>query len=123
MPSDNKIQVYYNSACPVCKAGIENQRSIMQGCEVAWKDVHTDPELTKETGSNLEFIRERLHVIDENGDVQVGFNAFIAIWRNSPNERWKANVFGKPAIKQLSNIGYNAFAAVLYRWNRSKKHW
>lgn len=123
MSGDNKIQVYYNSACPVCKAGIENQRMKMQECDVAWKDVHTVPEWTRETGSELEFVRERLHVIDENGDVQVGFDALIAIWRNSPKEQWKSNVFGKPVIKNLGRAGYNTFAALLYQWNRSKKHW
>lgn len=90
---------------------------------MAWKDVHSDPELTEETGSDLEFVRERLHVIDENGDLQVGFDAFVAIWRNSPNKRWKSKIFGIPAVKQLGRIVYNTFAARLYRWNRSKKHW
>lgn len=123
MSGDDKIQVYYNSACPVCRAGIENQKGKMQDCEVAWKDVHTDHKLITEIDSDLEFVRERLHVVDENGDLQVGFAAFIAIWRNSPREKWKSMLLGLPIIKQLGRTGYNIFAALLYKWNRSKKHW
>lgn len=123
MSDDNKLQVYYNSACPVCRAGIEKQKDKMQDFEVAWKDVNTDDKLTTEIDSDLEFVRERLHVVDENGDLQVGFDAFIAIWRNSPNEKWKSKLLGLPIIKQLGRTVYNIFAFLLYKWNRSKMHW
>ena len=50
-------KVYYNSACPVCKAGIEKQRDVMErdGVDgVEWVDVHTRPEMANETPSSLE---------------------------------------------------------------------
>lgn len=117
------MKVYYNSACPVCKAGIEGQMEKGASCEVQWADVHKDNALVSEVNGELEFVRERLHVVDEQGKLHVGFDAFLAIWKNSPTERWKARVFGLPVIKQLCRIAYNLFAAALYKWNRAKKHW
>jgi predicted DCC family thiol-disulfide oxidoreductase YuxK len=117
------MKVYYNSACPVCKAGIEGQMEKGSSCEIQWADVHGDNKLVSEVDAELEFVRERLHVVDENGKLHVGFDAFLAIWKNSTSERWKAAVFGLPVIRQLCRVAYNLFAAALYRWNISKKHW
>jgi predicted DCC family thiol-disulfide oxidoreductase YuxK len=117
------MKVYYNSACPVCKAGIENQMAKENRCEIQWNDVHQNNGIVSELNSDLEFVRKRLHVIDEKGQAHIGFDAFLAIWRNSPNESWKSKVFGLPLIKQLCHVLYNLFATLLYKWNKSKKHW
>jgi predicted DCC family thiol-disulfide oxidoreductase YuxK len=123
MNEKTEIKVFYNSACPVCKAGIEGQMDKESSCPIQWNDVHQDNQLVSEVDAELEFVRERLHVIDETGKLQVGFNAFLAIWHNSPKETWKAKILGLPVIKQICQVLYNLFAAALYKWNRSKKHW
>ena len=123
MESKPELKVYYNSACPVCKAGIEGQMDKESSCQIRWNDVHNDTSLVEETGSELEFVRKRLHVIDENGRTYNGFDAFISIWRHSPKETWKAKLLGAPGIRQLCQVAYNLFAEGLYRWNRSKGHW
>ncbi len=117
------MKVYYNSGCPVCKAGIEGQMEKSSSCEVQWADVHKDNRLVSELHADLEFVRERLHAVDEQGKLHVGFDAVLAIWRNSPTERWKARFFGLPLIRHLCRAAYNLFAAALYGWNRSKRHW
>jgi predicted DCC family thiol-disulfide oxidoreductase YuxK len=123
MNKSAKLKVYYNSACPVCKAGIEGQMTKESVCDIQWNDVHNNNGLVADVNSELELVRERLHVIDEKGELQIGFHAFLAIWRNSPTEKWKATVFGLPLLKQLGSLAYNLFATVLYRWNKVKKHW
>jgi len=117
------VKVYYNSACPVCKAGIEGQMQKGSSCEIQWADVHKDNAPVCEVDADLEFVRERLHVVDEAGKLQVGFDAFLAIWKNSPTEQWKARALGLPMIKQACRVAYNVFAAALYKWNRSKNRW
>ena len=123
MRQHRKIKVYYNSACPVCKAGIANQKVRMQGCPVEWNDVQSDDNLIREIDSDLEFVRERLHVVDESGALQIGCDAFLAIWRNSPTEGGKVRLLGQPIIRHLCRISYNLFAALLYQWNKRLKHW
>ena len=79
MNNEPTIRVFFNSACPVCNAGINSQKNKTIRWGVEWKDVHLNNELVQDLAAELEFVRERLHVIDENGDLQVGYNAFIVI--------------------------------------------
>lgn len=119
-------KVYYNSACPVCKAGIKKQREVMgRGGvdDVEWVDVHTRPEMANETPSSLEQIRERLHVRDDCGQIRIGADAFIFLWLRTPKLRWLGTITGLPGIRQLFHLCYNGFAWLLYRWNRVLKHW
>ena len=120
-------KVYYNSACPVCNAGIKDQRKRMEACgirDIEWIDVHTHPEAAEEVGSPLEQVRERLHVKAADGRLDVGADAFTRLWSRTPRQRW----LGKTAALTHPQTGharllYNAFARLLYRWNRAKRHW
>ena len=122
MPS----KVYYNSACPVCNAGIKDQRKRMQGCgvnNIEWVDVHNNPDAVSELESSLEQVRERLYVKDDKGQLNIGIDAFIQLWQQTPNQRWLARLFQLPVIRSLARVAYNGFAWLLYRWNRALKHW
>ena len=55
------MKVYYNSGCPICKAGIELQMNKDSNCKIQWNDVHKDNDLVSEIDSDLESVRERLH--------------------------------------------------------------
>ena len=122
MPS----KVYYNSACPVCNAGIKDQRRRMQECgvnDIEWVDVHNNPDAVSEVGSSLEQVRERLYVKDGKGQLNIGADAFIHLWQRTPNQRWLARLFQLPVIRSLARLAYNGFAWLLYRWNQVLKHW
>jgi len=126
MAGQDGIKVYYNSACPVCKAGVEGQQCRMGGPDgegVEWIDVHQHPELASETGADLEAVRERLHVRAADGSVLVGADAFAALFRRTAGQRWLARLVALPGVRALSRLLYNVFARGLYRWNRAKKHW
>ena len=117
------IRVFYNSACPVCNAGIKNQQRKSSDTLVEYEDVHLDNQLVEHVNASLAFVRERLHVVDENQQIHIGMDAFICIWRHSRKERWKAKLFSAPGIHAVAVAGYNLFARGLYRWNKSKNHW
>jgi predicted DCC family thiol-disulfide oxidoreductase YuxK len=122
MPS----KVYYNSACPVCNAGIRDQRRRMEACgikDVEWIDVHTHPDAAAEVDAPLEAVRERLHVRDSDGGIKVGADAFIRLWSQTPGQRWLAGILRMPILKRLMRRAYDAFARRLYRWNRSRGNW
>ncbi|MBS0432531.1 MAG: DUF393 domain-containing protein [Proteobacteria bacterium] len=123
MGDEPKTRVYYNSACPVCRAGIESQRGKMTACDIDWIDVHTHPEAAKEAGADLEFVRERLHVIAPDGSRHVGADAFTQLWQDTPGRRWMAALARLPGLRRLNRFLYNRFARRLYLWNRRKGHW
>ncbi len=119
-------KVYYNSACPVCNAGINDQRRRMEACgikDIEWVDVHTNPEAVSEVGASLEQVRERLHVKDSNGQLNVGADAFTCLWSQTRGQRRLAKLLRLPGLKQLTHSAYNLFARLLYLWNRTKGRW
>ena len=118
-----EISVYYNSACPVCNAGINAQKGKSTACAINWKDVHSNNELAQEIKIDLPTIRKYLHLRDHNGSLKIGINAFIILWRKSPSEQWKASLFSLPLITQLARVGYFIFANLLYGWNRMMRNW
>lgn len=119
-------KVYYNSGCPVCRSGIAKQRERMGAAgvdDVEWIDVHTDQTAVCELNTDLESVRERLHVVDESGRVHVGAAAFAQLGARTRSQRWWAWLMRLPVLRTLARWGYNLFARVLYRWNRRKGHW
>jgi predicted DCC family thiol-disulfide oxidoreductase YuxK len=122
----SKVKVFYNSACPVCNAGIEGQRRRMQtrgSCPVEWVDVHQNPRAVEELGAELEQVRERLYLKDESGQINVGVDAFTALFQRTRGQRWLGRLLRLPGLHLLARWGYNLFARALYRWNRWLKHW
>lgn len=126
MTDETKSTVYYNSACPVCRAGVEAQRGEMEACglrNVEWVDVHNNPGAVAEVGASLEEVRERLYVKDERGEIKIGAEAFAELWTRTPKQRWLGKLIRLPLIRTLSRWAYNVFARYLYRWNRKKGRW
>ena len=121
----SKVKVYYNSACPVCDAGIKGQRQRMEGCstQVEWIDIHSDAGAVEQIGAEREFVRERLHVVDERGAVRVGAEAFEVLWQHTPGQKGWARLVRLPVVRVLARWLYNGFAAALYAWNRAKGRW
>ncbi len=113
--------VYYNSACPVCEAGICHQRARMQDSAVDWIDLHARPELARELGIDIELLRERLHVRDAAGQMHVGARAFALLWSRTRGQRWLAWLARR--LAWLAGPLYNVLARQLYRWNRRRGHW
>jgi predicted DCC family thiol-disulfide oxidoreductase YuxK len=120
----NKTKVYYNSACPVCNAGVKYQREKLGSRDdVEWIDVHADNDAVCDIGAELEFVRERLHVVDERGQVKVGSEAFALLWSKSPDQAALARIVSSRGLRHLSRWLYNGFARLLYGWNRLTRRW
>jgi predicted DCC family thiol-disulfide oxidoreductase YuxK len=124
-PGGSGPKVYYNSRCPVCRAGIEGQRRRMAaaGAPAEWCDINEHPEALAEIGAGMEAVREKLHLRDTSGELAIGGDAFIALARATPGQRWLARLASLPLVKPLFHKIYNGFAARLYRWNRRRGRW
>jgi len=121
--TSSDVSVYYNSACPVCRVGINSQKEKSTACAIEWVDVHEQQQRVVEVDESLDYVRERLHVVDGDGHIHMGVNAFAVLWKNSPKERWKATLITLPIINTLAQWGYKVFARGLFTWNRWCKRW
>jgi predicted DCC family thiol-disulfide oxidoreductase YuxK len=115
--------VYYNSACPVCDAGVCAMRDSLPAANVEWIDVHARPEVLEPLGLRLEDVRERLHLVDPSGATRIGADALAGVLSLSPAWRWLARPLQWPGLRTLAARSYNRFARLLYRWNRARGHW
>ncbi|ANH67738.1 thiol-disulfide oxidoreductase DCC family protein [Mitsuaria sp. 7] len=122
-PAVRHHTVYYNSACPVCDAGVCAMRARISERDVEWVDVHRHPERLAALGLDLESVRERLHLVDADGRLQVGATALVTTWSLQPRWGWLLKPLRLPGLRTLSSWAYIVFARVLYRWNRSQGHW
>jgi len=117
------MKVYYNSACPVCNAGIKRQKIKLKDHPVEWHDIHLDIERRNDLDVDLEFTRERLHIVGDDGEVQVGIDALIALAEKSPTTNVLSKVLSIPGIHVIGKFTYNVFARCLYKTNRLMKNW
>jgi predicted DCC family thiol-disulfide oxidoreductase YuxK len=119
--------VWYNTRCPVCDAGINRQRNklidAVKAGTIAFCDINLAPATLSKYGASLEDVRRRLHATDETGQLIVGADVAIAIWRVTPGERWLAALLGNRLARPITRFVYDRFADGLYAWNRKKGHW
>lgn len=125
----DKPKLYYNSACPVCRTGIEQQRTRMDDLlpdgsdAIAWCDIAAMPEAATQIGRSVDQIRHSLHMVDAQGRLLVGADVAIAVWSMTPGRRWLGWLVGLPGIRQFARWGYDRFADRLFAWNKRKGRW
>jgi predicted DCC family thiol-disulfide oxidoreductase YuxK len=122
-----KLTVWYNTKCPVCDAGIERQKrriiDAVRSGAIEFRDINLEPDALAGFGASLEDIRRRLHAVDESGRLYVGADCAREIWLRTPGEMWIGQLAGLPLVRPAARICYDAFASLLYKWNRRKGHW
>jgi predicted DCC family thiol-disulfide oxidoreductase YuxK len=122
-----ELTVWYNTHCPVCKAGIDHQRNkvlaAVRSGRLAFRDINLEPDALAVHGAGIEDIRRRLHATDGEGRLLVGADVAVAMWRRTPGQNWLAALFGNRAMLPLTRFVYDRFADLLHAWNRRKGHW
>jgi predicted DCC family thiol-disulfide oxidoreductase YuxK len=112
---------YYNGACPVCRFEIEHYKDGTDGDRVRWLDLAADPEALARFGIDRAGARRRLHVLDEEGRLHVGIDAFILIWQRMPRYRWLGRVVGARPLRPVAAAVYDhVLAPLLFHWNKLK---
>lgn len=125
--SKPELTVWYNTRCPVCDAGISRQKrrliEAVKAGRIGFRDINFEPAALAGFGASLEDIRRRLHATDAQGQLLVGADVVIAVWKATPGEGWLATLFGNPIALPLTRLAYDRFADLLYAWNRRKGRW
>ena len=122
-----ELTVWYNTRCPVCDAGITHQKrrlvEVVKAGRIEFRDINLAPDALARFGASLEEIRRRLHATDAQGQLLVGADVAVAVWRATPGERWLAVLLGNRIVLPVTRFAYDRFADLLYAWNRRKGRW
>jgi len=109
------IQVFFDGSCSVCAAEIEHYLRQDNSGNIIAVDISAvdfDPEpynISRDT-----FMRE-LHVIDRDGNVYRGVEAFMAIWQVFPDlsiYRFVGAFLGLPLVNPVAHLLYKGFASI-----------
>ena len=121
------LTVWYNTRCPVCDAGIDWQRNkllaAVRSGAVEFKDINEQPDALAHLGATLDDIRRRLHATDEAGQLFVGADVAVALWRLTSGQGWLAALLGNRVVLPFTRFFYDRFADILFAWNRRKGRW
>ena len=112
------ITVFYDGKCGLCAREINYYRVIAPKGIFDWQDItESTDELTKQ-GVSLSAGLRLLHARDNTGQLHVGVDAFILIWKQLKRWRILAAFVALPIIRQIANMAYSAFAN--WRFKRLK---
>ncbi len=104
------ITVFYDGKCGLCSKEINHYREIAPSGVFDWQDITESATALEQEGVSLADGLRRLHALDATGQLHVGVDAFILLWRQLDRWRMLAAVVALPGVRQIANAVYNAFA-------------
>ncbi len=111
------ISVFYDGKCSLCRREINHYQKIADSKKIIFIDITEDDQRFTQLGFRKEAGLKLLHVQDDKGQMQIGFNAFLTIWRVLPRWRYLAMLLGLPGVKQLVSALYVIFAKWRFKRN------
>ena len=115
---DGKACVYYDGACPLCRAEIASYQRTEGGDTLRWVDASSGsvaalgPDLDRATALT------RLHVRRADGTLLRGAAAFAEIWASLPRWRWLAHIARFPGMTPCLDVASSAFLRARPLWRR-----
>ena len=121
--TDGAVTALFHGACPVCSIEISHYQGMCErrSIRVGWSDISSgvDAPILAELGLDREDVKRRMTVLDRDGRVHRGIDAFIVLWRELPGYRHLARVVALPVIHPICGFLYDhALAPILYGWNK-----
>ena len=118
----DQTRVLYNGQCPVCSTEIAHYSKTAQANDlpIMFDDLHQG-ELDR-YGVDADAAARRLHVL-HNGQLFVGVDAFIVLWRQLPRFQLLARLVALPGLRQTATVIYDyILAPALHNRHRRRLH-
>ncbi|MEL7488021.1 MAG: DUF393 domain-containing protein [Pseudomonadota bacterium] len=103
-----KLTVYFDGSCPLCRREIDFYRRQRGADGVRWLDLTA---ADTDTGGDLSCAdaMRRFHVRRADGTLASGARGFAALWRELPGFSWLGRFVALPGIAQLAEAAYRLF--------------
>ena len=111
----DETRVLYNGQCPVCSTEIAHYSKTARANDlpIRFDDLHSDA--LDYYGLDADTAARRLHVLHQ-GQLFVGVDAFIVLWRQLPRFRLLARVVALPGVRHVAAVIYDhILAPALYK--------
>ena len=108
------MKVYYDDKCSLCKREINYYKK--KGFKnIKWLGIHKNEKILDFRKITKEDYLKRMHVIDDDNQIKVGVDAFIAIWKKDSRFNYLAKIVGFLPIKIFASLIYTIFAYIRYK--------
>ncbi|MTI08992.1 thiol-disulfide oxidoreductase DCC family protein [Curvivirga aplysinae] len=104
------IIVFYDGACGLCSKEIKYYQRIAPHGIFQWFNIADSLEELKDFKISEVNALKQLHVVDEDGILHIGLDAFIVIWSNLRYWKIAAFLVSLWPIRPTLSILYNKFA-------------
>lgn len=112
-----KTTVFYDGQCSLCTREIAHYKKIAPKGVFTFIDITNDDHLFKQYVKDTVLGLKQLHVLDGEGAMHIGLNAFICLWQRLPRWRMLAVLAKLPGIHWLLSSLYRLFAAWRFKRN------
>lgn len=107
-PDAAKSTVYFDGACPLCRAEIGHYQRQDRAGALCFVDV-SDAGAVPPAGVTRDRAMARFHVRARDGRVVSGAAAFVEVWRRLPGWHWAARAASLPGALAVLELGYRLF--------------
>ncbi len=109
-PAD--LTVFYDGACPLCRREIALYQNSTGARKICWTDVSRVQGDLVMPGLSKDQALARFHVMQRNGTIVSGAEAFVTLWNNLPKFRFLAAVRNSKSIMRCLERAYIFFLHV-----------
>ena len=109
--SEPALTVYYDGACPLCRAEIGHYRAQEGAGAICFLDASTHTS-DLPIGLTREQALARFHVRLSDGRIASGAQGFVEIWKTLPRWHWAARLAGLPGVPPLLEVVYRLFLPI-----------
>ncbi len=109
--------VFFDGSCALCSREIGHYQHLDGTQSITWIDIADDPPALKAHDIDWIAAMERLHVIDGEGRLHTGVEAFLALWKELPYYRWLAKTIVLTRMTPALEWCYVRFA----RWRLARR--
>lgn len=109
--SEPGLTIYYDGACPLCRAEIGHYRAQEGAGAICFLDASTQTS-DLPLGLTRDQALARFHVCLSDGRIASGAQGFVEIWKALPRWRWAARLAGLPGALPLLEVCYCVFLPI-----------
>ena len=121
MSKSSETRALYNGDCPVCSAEMCHYEDYAQkqALPVGFDDLNKID--LAEWGVTEDEATRLMHVMHE-GQLFVGWDAFLVLWAQMPRYRWAARLGRLPGVYHVARWGYtHVVARIIYERHQRRK--
>lgn len=107
-----ELTVFYDGACPLCRAEIGVYTQCQGADRVAFVNVAELPAGEVAPGLDKSAALARFHVMKRDGALESGALGFARLWLALPGWRWLGRIVSQPVILQAAELAYRLFLPI-----------